>query len=98
VGHPHVEYATDGYDPSVFSTTTPSYADVLEVRAGRVAMVRDVLASVTPEELAAVRMGPWDAEREMTTLSCLHVILNEEWEHLRFGLRDLDVIAAALDD
>jgi len=26
---------------------------------------------------------------------CLHVILDEGWEHLRFALRDLDVIAHA---
>jgi hypothetical protein len=76
-------------------TTTPPYADVLEVRAGRAAMVRDFLASVTSKELAATRRGPWDAERQETTLSCLHVILDEEWEHLRFALRDLDSIEAA---
>ncbi len=31
-----------------------------------------------------------------TTLSCLHVILEEEWEHLRYGTRDLDAIEAEL--
>ena len=35
-------------DMSVFTTDAPSYAEVLEVRAGRVAMVRDFLATVTP--------------------------------------------------
>jgi hypothetical protein len=25
----------------------------------------------------------------VTVLECLHVILNEEWEHLRYALRDL---------
>src|SRR3954469_14781837 len=33
----------EGHDTSVFTAVTPSYADVLEVRAGRVAMVRDFL-------------------------------------------------------
>ena len=27
-----------------------------------------------------------------TTLSCLHVILEEEWEHHRYAVRDLDAI------
>ena len=27
-----------------------------------------------------------------TTRSCLHVILEEEWEHHRFAVRDLDAI------
>ena len=98
IGQPNVEYETDGNDPSVFMTTMPPYADVLEVRAGRVALVRDFLAAVTAEELATRRRGPWDAEREETTLSCLHVILDEEWEHLRFAMRDLDTIEAGLDD
>ncbi|WP_447001993.1 DinB family protein [Saccharothrix isguenensis] len=79
------------------STTTPSYAEVLEVRAGRVAMVRDFLATVTPEELTAKRGNPHDPEYPETVLSCLHVILEEEWEHHRYAVRDLDAIEAKPD-
>jgi DinB superfamily len=81
-------------DTSVFTTVTPSYAEVLEVWAGRVTMVRDYLATVTPGELTETRQNPWDPERRLTTLACLHVILNEEWEHHRFAVRDLDAIEA----
>ena len=81
-------------DTSVFTTVTPSYDEVLEVRAGRVAMVRDYLAAVTPGELAETRENPWDPEGRPTVHSCLHVILNEEWEHHRFAVRDLDAIEA----
>ena len=84
----------DGADMSIFTTVTPSYADVLEVRAGRVAMVRDFLATVTSDELAAARKNPHDPAYPETTLSCLHVILEEEWEHHRFAVRDLDAIDA----
>ncbi len=28
------------------------------------------------------------------TLSCLHTILEEEWEHHRYAVRDLDAIEA----
>ena len=83
------------FDPSIFVVDTPSYADVLKARAGRVAMVREFLATVTPEELKTPRQNPWSPERPETTLSCLHVILEEEWEHLRFALRDLDVIESS---
>jgi hypothetical protein len=83
-----------GMDMSVFTTVTPPYAEVLEVRAGRIAMVRDFLATITPEVLAAPRKNPHDPERQETTRSCLHVILNEEWEHLRYAVRDLDAIEA----
>ena len=84
----------DGLDMSIFTTVTPSYAEVLEVRAGRVAMLRDFLATVTSDELAATRKNPWDPEYQETTLSCLHVILQEEWEHHRYAVRDLDAIEA----
>jgi hypothetical protein len=84
--------AEEGFDLSVLTTSPPSYAEVLEARAGRVAMVRDFLGSVTADELTATRANPWTPAREETTLSCLHVILEEEWEHHRFAVRDLDRI------
>ena len=87
----------DGMDMSVFTTVTPPYAEVLEARAGRTAMVREFLASVTSGELAATRMNPHNPEYPETTLSCLHVILNEEWEHHRYAVRDLDAIEAKYD-
>ncbi|GEA86780.1 DinB family protein [Cellulomonas cellasea] len=82
-------------DLSVFTTRTPSYAEVLEARADRVAMVRDHLAGVTADDLAVPRANPWSPEHPETTLSCLHTILEEEWEHHRFAVRDLDRIEAA---
>jgi DinB superfamily/Pentapeptide repeats (8 copies) len=84
----------DGMDLAVFTAVTPPYAEVLQVRAGRIAMVRDFLATVTPEVLAAPRKNPHDPGRQQTTRSCLHVILMEEWEHLRYAVRDLDAIEA----
>ena len=84
-------------DRSAITTATPSYSEVLEVRAGRVAMVRDFLAAVTPDELAATRPNPHDPAYQETTLSCLHTILEEEWEHHRYAVRDLDAIEAKSD-
>ena len=97
IGQPNAEYETDGYDLSVFSSVAPPYAEVLEVRAGRAAMVRDYLATVTPAELSAARRNPWAPEQPVTVLSCLHTILNEEWEHHRYAVRDLEAIEAGVD-
>jgi DinB superfamily/Pentapeptide repeats (8 copies) len=94
IGQPYAEYETDGNDMSIFTTVTPSYAEVLEVRAGRVAMVRDFLTTVTPDLLAEPRTNPRTAEQPETVLSCLHAILEEEWEHHRYAVRDLDAIEA----
>jgi hypothetical protein len=94
LGLAHTDAEDDGLDMSVFTQAPPSYEDVLAVRAERVAMVRDFLATVTPDDLAAARRNPHDPEHSETTLSCLHVVLEEEWEHLRFAVRDLDTIEA----
>jgi hypothetical protein len=96
IGQPNSEYETDGGDMSVFVTGTPEFTDVLEVRAGHVALVRDFLTSVTPDELAEERMNPWDPDQPETVLTCLHVILDEEWEHHRYAVRDLDAIETRL--
>ena len=82
----------DGLDTSVLTTGTPPYEDVLEARADRVAMVRDLLATATPELLAEPRPNPWDPRHPETVLSCVHVILEEEWEHHRYAVRDLDAL------
>jgi hypothetical protein len=94
IGQPNAGAENDGLDMSIFTTVAPPYAEVLEARAGRVAMVRDFLATVTSAELAVTRTNPWDPDDQPTTLSCLHVILDEEWEHHRYAVRDLDAIEA----
>ncbi|MEU4192774.1 DinB family protein [Kribbella sp. NPDC026611] len=79
-------------DRSLFVTERPAYADVLEARTDRNAMVRDYLAKVTQDELDAPRKNPWNPNHEETTRHCLHTILEEGWEHHRFAVRDLAVI------
>ncbi len=82
----------DDQDPPTPATLAPSYAEVLEARASRTGMVRDFLATVSPDVLAAPRPNPHDPAQPETVRSCLHVILEEEWEHLRYAVRDLDTI------
>jgi hypothetical protein len=94
LGLPNAEYETDGYDLSVFVSGTPPYAEVLDARAGRTAMVREFLAGVTEGDLDVTRRNPWSPDHSVTTGSCLRTILMEEWEHLRFATRDLGAIAA----
>jgi hypothetical protein len=84
--------ATEGGGTPGAASAAPSHAEVLEARAGRVAMVGDFLAGVTPEELAAERRNPHDPGYPETVLSCLHTILEEEWEHHRYAVRDLAAI------
>ncbi|MGZ4494734.1 MAG: hypothetical protein ACXVWU_08545 [Nocardioides sp.] len=47
--------------------------------------------------LASPRRSPHHPEYQETTLSCLHVILEEEGEHHPYAVRDLDAIEAEPD-
>lgn len=97
LGLANADAEADGLDMSIFTTEPPAYADVLEVRAGRAAMVRDFIVTVTPAELDAARRNPWAPAYPETVRSCLHTILEEEWEHHRYAVRDLQAIAAKGD-
>jgi len=66
----------------------------LAVRADRRAQVRDFLTAATPELLDEVRPSPNDPTQTETARQCVQVILEEEWEHLRFATRDLDELEA----
>jgi hypothetical protein len=94
IGLPYSGYSDDGHDMSVFSKPKPSFAEVLEVRTGRVGLVSHYLDNVTADDLMVKCPNPWNPEYPETVLSCLHTILEEEWEHHRFAARDLDAIEA----
>jgi len=72
------------------------FGDVLDARADRAAMVRNFLAAVTDEVLDEERRNPHNPAKAETVRHCLHVILEEGWEHLRFALRDLDAIETSI--
>ncbi|MEU4389244.1 DinB family protein [Kribbella sp. NPDC023855] len=92
IGQPNIEYETDGHDMTVFATTQPGFDEVLAVRAERMTMVRNYLARITEDELASPRQNPWAPQYPETVLSCLHTILEEEWEHHRYATRDLNTL------
>jgi uncharacterized damage-inducible protein DinB len=93
IGQPFAEYEPEGGDTSGFREPE-SYDEVLAVRAEHQAMVRDYLAAVTDEVLTETRSNPWAPDYEMTVLACLQVILNEEWAHLRYAVRDLEIASS----
>ncbi|WP_413451869.1 DinB family protein [Georgenia phoenicis] len=86
---------TAAFDGSEFSSGTPTFEEVLAARADRQALVRAYLNDVTAEELAAPRRNPHAPQYEETVLSCLRTILEEEWEHHRYAVRDLDALTTS---
>lgn len=85
---------SDAYDEDDFATAPPSFEEVLGARADRQAMVRDYLSGVSAADLGRPRRNPHDPRIEETVLTCLGTILEEEWEHHRYAVRDLDSLAA----
>ncbi len=83
---------TAAFDGSELAARTPTFEEVLEARADRQARVREYLDGVTASELAAARRNPHAPDHEETVLSCLRTILEEEWEHHRYAVRDLDTL------
>jgi hypothetical protein len=72
----------------------PPYQHVLEIRADRVGMVRDYLRSVTDDRLDEGGHQPFFVSRPFTIRDCLRFVINEEWQHHRYAVRDLNAIAA----
>ena len=76
----------------------PSLDDVLLVRRERQAMVGNVIASLTSEQLAATvtRTEPgWPRMTGFPLEECLRTVLNEEWEHRLYAERDLTALEDA---
>ena len=82
-----------GFDMSIFRDDEPSFEEILVVRAERQQMVTDFLATATPELLAEERDNPWGGgDWHPTVGDCVRVILEEEWAHLRYIRRDLELL------
>ncbi len=76
----------------------PSLDEVLAVRRERQAMVGEVMASLTDEQLASevTRTEPgWPQYEGFAFKQCLRIVLNEQWEHRLYAERDLDTLTKA---
>jgi hypothetical protein len=78
-------------------TAEPSLDEVVAVRAEQAAELDAWLTAATPAQLAAPAPIPDDDRwppyaRGRTTRQCLGTVLNEEWAHHGFCVRDLDLL------
>ena len=87
-------------DPAAWGldlSATPSLDDIVAVRYERMDEVRRTIAATTTEGLERVCVppaGPGHPTEPHSVLECLHVILNEEWEHGRYATLDLEALEA----
>lgn len=85
-----------GLDP----TADPGLDEVVDVRAEQAAELDAWLATVTPTQLDATAPVPEDDRwppyaRGRTVRQCLATVLDEDWAHHSFCVRDLDLLAAS---
>lgn len=81
--------------PDAPPDTGPGLDAVLEVRAERMARIRDYLRSATQADLSGMVSAP-DAtghpQGNQRVLDCFRVVLREEWWHNQYATRDLAVL------
>jgi hypothetical protein len=93
--HPAADAAALGIDLDA----KPSYAEALEVRASRLALVRGVVDGLTDAALDRVcehPPAPGYPDEERTVGRCLRVVMREECEHRRYAVRDLAVLESRI--
>jgi hypothetical protein len=77
------------------TSARPCLVEVLPVRRAHQEAVKSQLERLTDSALTEERAAP-DApghpNGEHTVLHCIHVLLNEEWEHHSYARRDLEVL------
>ena len=98
LGYPHSSYPpADAAAIGVEVGARPSFDEVLEARADRLAVVRRIVDGLTGDELerlCARAPAPGYPEETRTVGKCLHVVMTEECAHRRYAERDLAVLQA----
>ena len=90
-------FLTDPASLGLEYAAAPTLDEVLAVRRERMDAVKEIIAALTTEELERVCVPPDDhghPAEPASVLECLHVILDEEWEHSRYANRDLEILGA----
>jgi hypothetical protein len=92
------DFVPDQQEQGLDPAAAPGLDEVLAVRAEQDAELAAWLATVTPDDLSAVAPVPagsgWPPyARGKSVLECLQVVLDEEWAHHGFCVRDLDLLA-----
>jgi hypothetical protein len=91
------EFVPDQEEQGLDRAATPSLDEVLAARGEQGAELERWLSTVAPDELSAPAPVPagrgWPPyARGKSVLECVHVVLDEEWAHHGFCVRDLDLL------
>jgi hypothetical protein len=81
--------------PGLDAGADPSFDEVIAVRSAHVARFADAIASLDFADLPETVDVPENGV--VPAVMCFHVVLEEEFEHLRYATRDLEAIASGGD-
>ena len=92
------DFVPDQEEQGLDRAAAPGLEQVLTVRDEQAAELERWFASVTADELSAVAPVPagpgWPPyARGRSVLQCLHTVLDEDWAHHGFCVRDLDLLS-----
>jgi hypothetical protein len=96
------DFVPDQAEQGLDQEARPGLDDVLAVRDEQAAELEDWLSTVSADDLTALAPIPDDAgwppyARGRTVVQCLHTVLDEEWAHHGFCVRDLDRLSEQTD-
>jgi hypothetical protein len=101
IGLPQSWYpAADATALGIDLPARPTYAEILAVRADRMAGMRRIVDGLTDDDLGRRcnrSPAPGYPDEERSVLECIGVVMEEEIEHYRFAVRDLAVLEASLE-
>jgi DinB superfamily/Pentapeptide repeats (8 copies) len=95
---PHAYHRWDVHPdlpPDAAPDSGPDLEDVLEVRAERQARIRAWLGDASDSDLSTIVTPPdptGHPQGPHSILTCFQVVLNEEWWHHRYAVRDLAIL------
>jgi uncharacterized damage-inducible protein DinB len=98
LGYPYSGYpASESAALGLELTARPSFDEMIDVRAERMAVIRRITDGLTDDELerlCAPPPAPGYPDEPRTVGRCLRVVMGEECEHRRYAVRDLAVLEA----
>lgn len=96
LGLPQTAYApADAAELGIDIDARPSHAEVMQVRADRMALIRRIVDGLADADLGGMctrSPAPGYPEEARAVGECLGVVMEEECEHLRYAVRDLAVL------
>ena len=89
--------AADAAALGIDATAEPGFDEILAARSDRMAVIRRIVAGLTDDGLGRLcrrSPAPGYPDEDLPVADCIGVVMDEEIEHYRFAVRDLEILEA----